>query len=136
LPNVLCIQFKVSWTFLRLYLCFNDVLSWHFSIKRFEHHKEAKTSSKLGTKVQFPLQINMLPYTNRARSQDTRGNFELVRSCTYDLLSVVVHLGSMNTGMAHWAITWRFPKLTCQVTISRTRESGIRYVDQSGYSKV
>ncbi len=76
-------------------------------MKRFEHHKEAKTSSKLGTKVQFPLQINMLPYTNRARSQDTRGNFELARSCTYDLLSVVVHLGSMNTGMTNLSLTGR-----------------------------
>jgi ubiquitin carboxyl-terminal hydrolase 22/27/51 len=68
------------------------------SVKRFEHHKEAKTSSKVSTKVQFPLQFNMLPYTSRARSQDTRENFELVRSCTYDLLSVVVHVGSINTG--------------------------------------
>jgi len=75
LPNVLCIQFK-----------------------RFEHNKEIGTTSKIGLKVQFPLQINMLPYTNRARCQDTRENFELARSCTYDLLSVVIHVGSLDTG--------------------------------------
>jgi ubiquitin carboxyl-terminal hydrolase 22/27/51 len=40
----------------------------------------------------------MLPYTNRARGQDTRESFELARSCTYDLLSVVVHVGEIETG--------------------------------------
>jgi hypothetical protein len=48
--------------------------------------------------VQFPLQLNMLPYTNRARGQDVRENYELARSCTYDLLSVVVHVGEIDTG--------------------------------------
>lgn len=98
LPNVLCIQFKVSHAHAR---CMIPVIIFNtltYSIKRFEHHKEAKTSSKVSTKVQFPLQFNMLPYTSRARSQDTRENFELIRSCTYDLLSVVVHVGSINTG--------------------------------------
>lgn len=40
----------------------------------------------------------MLPYTSRARSQDTRESYELARSCTYELLSVVVHVGEMDTG--------------------------------------
>lgn len=40
----------------------------------------------------------MLPYTNRARSRDSRENMELERSCTYDLLSVVVHVGEIETG--------------------------------------
>jgi hypothetical protein len=40
----------------------------------------------------------MLPYTNRARSRDSRENMELERSCTYDLLSVVVHVGGLDTG--------------------------------------
>jgi len=68
-------------------------------MKRFEHHKDLQTSAKIHLKVQFPLQINMLPYTNRARTQDVRENFELARSCTYDLLSVVVHDGKLNSGM-------------------------------------
>jgi hypothetical protein len=68
-------------------------------MKRFEHRKDLQTSAKIHLKVQFPLQINMLPYTNRARTQDVRENFELARSCAYDLLSVVVHVGKLNSGM-------------------------------------
>jgi ubiquitin carboxyl-terminal hydrolase 22/27/51 len=40
----------------------------------------------------------MLPYTNRARGLDLKDNCELARSCTYDLLSVVVHVGEIDTG--------------------------------------
>jgi len=40
----------------------------------------------------------MLPYTNRAKAHDARENSQLVRSCTYDLLSVVVHIGKLNSG--------------------------------------
>ena len=40
----------------------------------------------------------MLPYTNRARGQDSKENYELARSCTFDLLSVVVHVGEIDTG--------------------------------------
>ena len=56
------------------------------------------SASKIDTKVSFPLKLEMLPYTNRARSQDTKQNFELARSCTYDLQSVVVHVGNLETG--------------------------------------
>ncbi|RFU24222.1 hypothetical protein B7463_g12119, partial [Scytalidium lignicola] len=73
LPNVLCIQFK-----------------------RFKQGNGSAT--KIDTPVQFPLKLNMLPYTNRARNQDMRQNFELARSCTYDLQSVVVHVGNLDTG--------------------------------------
>jgi ubiquitin carboxyl-terminal hydrolase 22/27/51 len=66
--------------------------------QRFAINEETKIASKISANVRFPLQIDMLPYTNRARSQEARENFELTRSCTYDLLSVVVHLGSINTG--------------------------------------
>lgn len=54
----------------------------------------------------------MLPYTSRARSQDTRENFELARSCAYDLLSVVVHLGSMNSGKLNFSKIIVYPILT------------------------
>lgn len=40
----------------------------------------------------------MLPYTSRARTSDTRESYDLARSCTYDLLSVVVHVGEIDTG--------------------------------------
>lgn len=71
----------------------------------------------------------MLPYTSRARSQDTRENFELARSCTYDLLSVVVHLGSMNTGKLNYLAMRSM--LTQQVTTSPIRVSEIRYAQIS-----
>jgi ubiquitin carboxyl-terminal hydrolase 22/27/51 len=65
-------------------------------VQRFKQN--ANTASKIDTKVSFPLKLEMLPYTNRARGQDTRQNFELARSCTYDLQSVVVHVGNLETG--------------------------------------
>lgn len=40
----------------------------------------------------------MLPYTTRGRGADPKDAFELGRSCTYDLLSVVVHVGEIDTG--------------------------------------
>lgn len=40
----------------------------------------------------------MLPYTNRVKNRDGRENKDLERSCTYDLLSVVVHVGEIETG--------------------------------------
>ncbi|KAJ6439960.1 ubiquitin carboxyl-terminal hydrolase 2 [Purpureocillium lavendulum] len=61
-----------------------------------EEHDRA--ASKIDNVVQFPLQLNMLPYTARVRSRDSRESMELERSCTYDLLSVVVHVGEIETG--------------------------------------
>ncbi|ETS02669.1 hypothetical protein MKX07_006860 [Trichoderma sp. CBMAI-0711] len=77
LPNVLSIQLK------------------RFEFKQGKHDRAA---SKIDNPVSFPLQLNMLPYTNRARNRDSRENLELERSCTYDLLSVVVHVGEIETG--------------------------------------
>jgi len=73
LPNVLCIQ-----------------------LKRFKQFNGS--ASKIDTKVSFPLKLEMFPYTNRARGQDKQQNFELARGCTYDLQSVVVHVGNLETG--------------------------------------
>ncbi|KAL2151585.1 hypothetical protein VTH82DRAFT_6683 [Thermothelomyces myriococcoides] len=82
LPNVLCIQ-----------------------LKRFEYKQgRNERAAKIDTPVQFPLELNMLPYTNRGRTISSNGhesskeNYELARSCTYDLLSVVVHVGEIDTG--------------------------------------
>lgn len=77
LPNVLSIQLK------------------RFEFKQGRHDRAA---SKIDTQVHFPLQLNMLPYTDLSRTQDTKGNHELARSCTYDLMSVVVHVGEIETG--------------------------------------
>ena len=68
-------------------------------MQRFEYKQgRNERAVKIETPVSFPLQLNMLPYTNRGRGQDVRENFELARSCTYDLLSVIVHVGDIDTG--------------------------------------
>jgi len=87
------------------------------------------SASKIDTKVSFPLKLEMLPYTNRARSQDTKQNFELARSCTYDLQSVVVHVGNLETGKTRDSFLRSLLRvfLTWQAIMSRTRESEIRY---------
>ncbi|EPE03402.1 ubiquitin carboxyl-terminal hydrolase-like protein [Ophiostoma piceae UAMH 11346] len=83
LPNVLSIQLK------------------RFEYKQGRHDKAVKVD----TPVEFPLQLNMLPYTNRraagpggAGSSSSGSSYELNRSCMYDLLSVVVHVGEIDTG--------------------------------------
>ncbi|KFY26134.1 hypothetical protein V491_01453 [Pseudogymnoascus sp. VKM F-3775] len=44
------------------------------------------------------LSIKNLPNVLCIQFKDTSENFELARSCTYDLLSVVVHVGKLNSG--------------------------------------
>lgn len=91
-----------------------NVLS--IQLKRFEFRQGKRggdrVASKVDREVQFPLQLNMMPYTSRAKAaaasqqhqQDGSSGpvrdttYELARSCTYDLLSVVVHVGSIETG--------------------------------------
>ncbi|KAL2139859.1 hypothetical protein VTI28DRAFT_4622 [Corynascus sepedonium] len=80
-----------------------NVLS--IQLKRFEYKQgRNERAAKIDTPVQFPLELNMLPYTNRGRAISSNGhdggkeNYELARSCTYDLLSVVVHVGEIDTG--------------------------------------
>jgi ubiquitin C-terminal hydrolase len=69
----------------------------HFQLQRFEYKqgRHDRAASKIDDPVHFPLQLNMLPYTNRIKGRD---NKDLERSCTYDLLSVVVHVGEIETG--------------------------------------
>lgn len=70
--------------------------------QRFEYKQgRNERAAKIDTPVQFPLELNMLPYTNRGRSGGSdagKDNYELARSCTYDLVSVVVHVGEIDTG--------------------------------------
>jgi len=50
----------------------------------------------------------MFPYTNRARVQDSKQqNFELARGCTYDLQSVVVHVGNLESGQFNFQVWHR-----------------------------
>ncbi|SZF03945.1 unnamed protein product [Blumeria hordei] len=72
LPNVLCIQFK-----------------------RFK--QTSNGALKLSTNVSFPLKLEMLPYTNRSQEKASR-NSPLALGCTYELQSVVVHVGELKKG--------------------------------------
>ncbi|EEQ30393.1 ubiquitin C-terminal hydrolase Ubp8 [Microsporum canis CBS 113480] len=58
-------------------------------LKRFERNRSV--SEKVETKVSYPASINMMPYTTRPRSHN-RSQFQ------YDLLSVVVHIGDIDSG--------------------------------------
>ncbi len=92
--------------------------------QRFEAHKDLKTTSKIHLQVQFPLQVNMLPYTNRAKAHDARENSQLVRSCTYDLLSVVVHIGKLNSGVLNsGAYSCHYAKYTRSLHLLFTRRT-------------
>ncbi|KAH8887064.1 ubiquitin carboxyl-terminal hydrolase-like protein [Thozetella sp. PMI_491] len=74
-----------------------NVLS--IQLKRFEYKQgRNERAAKIDTPVRYPLHLNMVPYTNRARGQDLKENYDLARSCTYDLLCVVVHVGEIDTG--------------------------------------
>lgn len=70
------------------------------TVQRFEFRNGSrdKSAAKIDTQVQFPLSLSMLPYTNRARDASDREAYELSRSLTYDLMSVVVHVGEIDTG--------------------------------------
>ncbi|KAF8424052.1 hypothetical protein EV426DRAFT_600348 [Tirmania nivea] len=82
LPPVLCIQ-----------------------LKRFEH--SASGSSKIDTRIRFPVQLEMTPYTTRVKRKPpaatkgaSSGQLQLGPpvSYLYELLTVVVHHGQINTG--------------------------------------
>ena len=65
----------------------------------------------------------MFPYTNRARVQDSKQqNFELARGCTYDLQSVVVHVGNLESGQFNFQVDIE-SILTTQATMFLTPES-------------
>jgi ubiquitin carboxyl-terminal hydrolase 22/27/51 len=69
------------------------------------------SASKIDTKVSFPLKLEMFPYTSRSKNlakfvtknkeeelDKEKQTYELARGCTYDLQSVVVHVGELETG--------------------------------------
>jgi len=56
------------------------------------------SASKIDTKVSFPLKLEMYEYTDRVREEHDKQTLELKRSCMYDLQSVVVHVGNLETG--------------------------------------
>lgn len=112
LPNVLSIQLKVSGSPQYPVSPFREYMltspRQRFEYKQGRHDKAVKVE----TPVQFPLTLNMFPYTNRGRSGDSKENYELARSCTYDLLSVVEHVGEIDTG--HYKSYCRIGEQVCE----------------------
>lgn len=73
--------------------------------KRFEH--PATGPSKIDAKIRFPMQLDMTPYTTRARRKTISklAPDGVSKTATrpsglymYDLLSVVVHMGQISSG--------------------------------------
>ncbi|EDN08743.1 conserved hypothetical protein [Histoplasma mississippiense (nom. inval.)] len=60
--------------------------------QRFEH--TLSVSEKVEGKIDFPLSINMLPYTTRAHCKNEGGHSNFL----YDLSSAVVHKGKLDAG--------------------------------------
>lgn len=99
LPNVLALQLKVC------FACSTRQPHPTDTLQRFKQYNG--NASKIETKVSFPLKLDMFPYTNRAQ-HDTKQNPELARGCTYELQSVVVHVGNLETGEPRIAAqTWQ-----------------------------
>ncbi|MCJ1250273.1 hypothetical protein MMC30_007499 [Trapelia coarctata] len=77
-------------------------------LKRWEHR--GKNAQKLDTKVNFPLQLDMTPYTARTHrkkqkalaqglpSQGPYSPFTPRSPCWYELSTVVVHIGKLDGG--------------------------------------
>lgn len=81
LPPVLCIQ-----------------------LKRFEHNTTA--GAKIETRVKFPLTLDMREYYTNSMREDL--DVKMDPECyLYDLFSVVVHEGRLNTGHYYCYIKWR-----------------------------
>ncbi|KAF1982070.1 ubiquitin carboxyl-terminal hydrolase 2 [Aulographum hederae CBS 113979] len=80
------------------------VLAIH--LKRFEHSKS--NSTKIEMRVNFPLQLDLFPYTSRARADQAnsphKGAYSSLNTAgpsqkiMYELSSVVVHQGDINGG--------------------------------------
>lgn len=77
------------------------------------------SSGKLEAKLEFPLQLDMFPYTTRGKKHKRKGG-DCVKTpqVWYDLQSVIVHKGKLDAG--HYVCYCRkvdevsFPSLTCQ----------------------
>ncbi|MCJ1372960.1 hypothetical protein MMC20_004186 [Loxospora ochrophaea] len=80
-------------------------------LKRYEHSHLSSSSQKLNTKLLFPLQLDMLPYTTfhkrqpRSTPPSSSSKPSLHSSTTsprspgwYDLSSVIVHAGKIDAG--------------------------------------
>jgi ubiquitin carboxyl-terminal hydrolase 22/27/51 len=99
LPPTLCIQLKVRYRPLAPKPA-RDLPSLR-DRQRYEHNKT--NPQKLDTRLHFPLQLDMCPYTTRAYRNRKRGlepGDPLVHRSPgwYDLSCVVVHVGTIDAG--------------------------------------
>lgn len=79
--------------------------------QRFKQHHSGG-ASKIETKVTFPLKLDMFPYTTRAAALgENKHSPDMSRGCTYDLQSVVVHVGNLETG--HYVCYSRVGQQVC-----------------------
>jgi ubiquitin carboxyl-terminal hydrolase 22/27/51 len=107
------------------------------------------TSSKLHTRIDFPLQLDMSPYTTRSLSSastkapqltskkensfvngdilSSNGTSEVKELCTFDLQTVVVHIGGLNGG--HYVAYCRSGK---EVSSTDRRQRALRLKFNSG----
>lgn len=90
LPAILCMQLKVR--------CLRPCLSfWTKWFQRFEHKSKASSklsfSDKIEGRIDFPLSVNMLPYTTNPNSQRVDKS-----KYWYDLSSAVIHKGKLESG--------------------------------------
>lgn len=78
-------------------------------LKRFSHSKTSSKSIKLDAKVHFPTMLDLQPYVSRPRSKknggetngtgnNTEGGKGSVPRPIYELSSVIVHKGKMDSG--------------------------------------
>lgn len=104
-------------------------------MKRFEYRqgRHDRAASKIDNPVRFPLQLNMLPYTHRVR-RENRESLELERSCTYDLLSVVVHVGEIETG--HYTSYCRVGDQVRLYSFAHLHETLLTRLSKSGSSSM
>lgn len=74
-------------------------------LKRFEHSGK-DSGKKLAAKIRFPLSLDMLPYTSKARAQaraSAKASVQKVaekerETARFDLNSIVVHKGGIDSG--------------------------------------
>ncbi|KAK1931465.1 Ubiquitin carboxyl-terminal hydrolase 34 [Phytophthora citrophthora] len=65
-------------------------------LKRFEFDYDTMEKLKINDFMEFPMEIDMFPYTSEALAATDNGNKE--KMIMYDLVGVVVHSGTSDTG--------------------------------------
>ncbi|UZJ55970.1 hypothetical protein CBS101457_005290 [Exobasidium rhododendri] len=80
-----------------------------FQLKRFEHNHNSNNNVgvKLETRVKFPLIFDLREYCTNAQKEDQALPHVDPESYLYDLFTVVVHEGKLNTGHYYCYFRWR-----------------------------